>query len=117
MVELFANSGDPDQMPHSTASDMGLHCLPFTLLEISSLQWVNLCHSLSNLADNKISNIFLIFPPRTGFDISCRLSTIETICTKCHILFSGKNSSNFREWQRLKKLYYLSRQFVPQFLL
>ena len=28
MVELFANSGDPDQTPHSAASDLGLHCLP-----------------------------------------------------------------------------------------
>ena len=27
MVELFANSGDPYQMPHSVASDLGLHCL------------------------------------------------------------------------------------------
>ena len=40
MVELFANSGDPDQMPHSAASDLGLHCLPITLLEVSRLQWV-----------------------------------------------------------------------------
>ena len=31
MVELFANSGDPDQMLHSVASDLGLHCLPITL--------------------------------------------------------------------------------------
>ena len=31
MVELFANSGDPDQTPHSAASDRGLHCLPITL--------------------------------------------------------------------------------------
>ena len=39
MVELSANSGDPDQMPHSAApdqmlhsaaSDLGLHCLPVT---------------------------------------------------------------------------------------
>ena len=30
MVVLFANSGDPDQMPHSAASDLGLHCLPVT---------------------------------------------------------------------------------------
>ena len=30
MVELFANSEDPDQMPHSAASDLGLHCLPVT---------------------------------------------------------------------------------------
>ena len=32
MVELFANSGDPDQMLHSAASDLGLHCLPVTHL-------------------------------------------------------------------------------------
>ena len=31
MVQLFANVGDPDQMPHPAASDLGLHCLPFTL--------------------------------------------------------------------------------------
>ena len=40
MVELFANSGDPDQMPHSVASDLGPHCLPVTRLGVSSLQWV-----------------------------------------------------------------------------
>ena len=28
MVELFANSGDLDQIPHSVASDLGLHCSP-----------------------------------------------------------------------------------------
>ena len=31
MVELFVNSGDPDQTLHSAASDLGLHCLPITL--------------------------------------------------------------------------------------
>ena len=30
MVKLYANSGDPDQMPHSAASDLGLHSLPTT---------------------------------------------------------------------------------------
>ena len=29
-AKLFANSGDPDQMPHSVASALGLHCLPIT---------------------------------------------------------------------------------------
>ena len=41
MAKLFANSEDPDQMPHSVASDLGLHCLPITLLGVSRLQWVN----------------------------------------------------------------------------
>ena len=40
MVELFANSGDPDQTSRFAASDLGLHCLPITLLEVSRLQWV-----------------------------------------------------------------------------
>ena len=42
MVELFANSGDPDQTPHSAASDLGLHCLPVTRLMVSNLQWLKL---------------------------------------------------------------------------
>ena len=39
-VEMFANSGDTDQMPYSATSDLGLHCLPVTLLRVSQLQWV-----------------------------------------------------------------------------
>ena len=30
---------EPDQMPHSAASDLGLHCLPITLLGVSGLKW------------------------------------------------------------------------------
>ena len=40
MAKLFANSGDPDQMPQNAASDLGLHCLPITLLRFSRLQRV-----------------------------------------------------------------------------
>ena len=40
MVELVANSGDPDQTPRSAASDLGLHGLPITLLGVSRLQWI-----------------------------------------------------------------------------
>ena len=35
MIELFANSEDPDQMLHSARSDLGLHCLTITLLGLS----------------------------------------------------------------------------------
>ena len=41
MVELFANSVDPDQIPCSAASDLGLHCLQITPLGVSRLEWVN----------------------------------------------------------------------------
>ena len=40
MAKLFVNSGDPDQMLRFAASDLGLHCLSFTLLRVSRLQWV-----------------------------------------------------------------------------
>ena len=30
MAKAFAISGNSDQMPHSAASDLGLHCLPVT---------------------------------------------------------------------------------------
>ena len=90
MVELFANSGDPDQMPHSTASDMGLHYLPFTLLEISSLQWVHLFHSLSNLADNKISNIFLIFPQEQDLTFHADCLQLRQFAQNVTSCFLGK---------------------------
>ena len=37
MDKLFTNGGDPDQTPRSAASDLGLHCLPMTLLGVSRL--------------------------------------------------------------------------------
>ena len=39
IIELNANSVDPDQTPHST-SDLGLHCLPMSLLWDARLIWV-----------------------------------------------------------------------------
>ena len=41
MAEAFANSEYPDQTPRFAASDLGLHCMPITLLGVSRLQWVN----------------------------------------------------------------------------
>ena len=41
MEILLANIVDPDQMPHYVASDLGLHCLLMTLLQVSKLEWVS----------------------------------------------------------------------------
>ena len=38
---LNANSIDPDQMLHSAASDLDLHCLPASLLWDTRHKWVN----------------------------------------------------------------------------
>ena len=50
MVKLFANSGDPGQMPHSVASDLDLQCLSFTFLGVSRLQWVRV--PITTVADD-----------------------------------------------------------------
>ena len=52
MVELFANSVDPDQMLHSAVSDLGLHCLPITHLGVSGLQWVKLSYIPYDIVPN-----------------------------------------------------------------
>ena len=51
--KLFANSQDPDQMPHSAASDLGLHCLPIILLGVSRLQWFYI--NVTVMADSSVS--------------------------------------------------------------
>ena len=51
MVEVFANCEDPDQTPRSVASDLGLHCLPVTLLGVSRLQWANVTENISSWED------------------------------------------------------------------
>ena len=38
--EFNANSVDPDQTPRSAASNLGLHCLPMSLLWHIRLKWV-----------------------------------------------------------------------------
>ena len=40
MSELKANSVGPDQMPRSAASELGLHCLPMSLLWNARRKWV-----------------------------------------------------------------------------
>ena len=57
MVELFANSGDPDQMPCSAVSDLGLHSLQVNCLGVSSPQWAK--EPLRIKADDK--SIFFFF--------------------------------------------------------
>ena len=43
-----ANSVDPDQTPHSAASDLGLHYLPMSLFRDARHKWVLQAPVLSN---------------------------------------------------------------------
>ena len=56
MFKLFANSGDSDQTPHSAASDLGLHCLPDTLLRVSRLQRVSMKYDVGLWQTLALSN-------------------------------------------------------------
>ena len=51
MAKLFANSGDADQTLRSSASDLGLHCLPIALLRVSGLKRVK--HQDKSSVENK----------------------------------------------------------------
>ena len=39
---MQANSGDPDQTPHSVASDLGLHCLSMSHKKDARHIWVKM---------------------------------------------------------------------------
>ena len=77
MAELFANFGDPDQMPRSAASDLGLHCLPITLLRVSRLQWVKTSFCQSQMGFSCYSTLLQV---RGGIGVIFFLFLFENIC-------------------------------------
>ena len=48
------------------------------------------------------------FSQKIGFDISCKMSPVETICMKCQILFTWKN------WKKKKKINLLSTDLAKK---
>ena len=52
---------------------------------------------------------FFYFSQKTGSNISCKLSHIETICMKCQSLFSVKNKEN------ISKCHLLNFYQAPDF--
>ena len=65
MAKLFANRVDLDHMPYSAVSDMGLHCLPMTLLgspDYNALESVNVGYTLfRNEMVNMLKNLNLSY--------------------------------------------------------
>ena len=59
----------------------------------------------ANSADGKLMISFFIFPQKAGFNISSKLSPLETICMKCQNLFLvNKNNNNISTYLLLKNL-------------
>ena len=47
-------------------------------------------------------DILKYFSQKTDFDISCKLSPVETICRKCQILFFRKDKKNITDLSSLE---------------
>ena len=59
LIEIMqANSGYPDQTPHSLASDLGLHYFPMSHKKDARQIWVKKCNNFAYLIRN-LGNIFL----------------------------------------------------------
>ena len=68
--------------------------------------WLNLYHSrLIQQTTNWW--YFSWFSQETGFNISCKMSPLETICMKCQILFSDKNKKN------ISKMSFFVSSYLP----
>ena len=65
------------------------------LLQSSIVEILTLS-SLGKIFNRRHIEIFFsdFFPQKTGFDISCKLSPMETICMYCQTPFSRKDKKN-----------------------
>ena len=90
MAKLFANSGDSDQTSHSAASDLGLHCLPITLLLVSRQQWVKVSQYLEKIqcVIQTLINKLIALINRAGE-------------TKCRLIQQFKLKATSKIWSRL----------------
>ena len=58
----------------------------------------------ANSADDEFIIFFSYFPQKQGFDISCKLSPLETICIKCQTCFLGKIGKDILKCRLQKNL-------------
>ena len=87
-MELFANSGDTDPMPHFAAYDLGLHCLPVTLLRVSDYNGFSAENAGKKFNRQHFEFLlkFLFRKKALIFHANCLLRSL----IKCQSLFSGK---------------------------
>ena len=118
MVELFTNSGYPEQTLCSAASDLGLHCLPVTLLGVSSLHLVKTYLGLNYLLRYFTQRVKDFTKPVNIMLDSCvisavnghtsiikiqRFSFVRVLHCRCHF-FEGDVIFSFF-WSNLSSLY------------
>ena len=62
VAEVNANSVDPDQTPRSAASDLGLYCLPMSLLWDARLKWVKVRYTKQSQIKNVFVKRYIVCP-------------------------------------------------------
>ena len=72
---------------------------PSCFMSFAYCIFLNLYHSLGLFSRWWIWWYLVLFSQKTGFDISCKLSPLETICMTCQNLFSENNISMFICWK------------------
>ena len=103
MMQSLRNSkceGHPAQSCNLTRTlSADIFCNNCTLIIV-----ILMLSTLGKISADDILKYFSIFFQKTRFDISCKLSPMETICMKCQITFSGKNKKSISECRLLKFL-------------
>ena len=61
---LCADSGDPDQMPRSAASDLGLHCFPMSHKKNARLIWINVVNKKIVFLHASYKRVNYLYTPR-----------------------------------------------------
>ena len=89
MIELFANSRDPDQTPQSVASDLGLHCLPTTLLGPPDYNGLTLKVLFRMGTDNTLKYFFL-FLENLWLSVYCTCKSFPHAIWRSNLIFSEK---------------------------
>ena len=79
--------------------EVAFHSQSLYLTEfVKQIAWILIaCLALSTLGkifSRQHTKIFFLFSQKSGFNISCKLSPLETVCLKYQILFSVKNKKN-----------------------
>ena len=82
-------------MPHSAASDLGLQCLPITLLRVYRLQWVNKSRQKHRMPNKKR---FITHADNDGLDQATLLhSLIRALVTCLQLIVLGFNDTSTLE--------------------
>ena len=63
---------------------------------LTKMIWLTLKCTLGKIFSRRLLKYLSYFSQWTGFNISCKLTSMQTICMKFRVLFSGKNKKKYQ---------------------